>query len=473
MWGFLFFGGQKMLPDGSFARRSSKGKGAFIFVGIVYITCAHWPPKIRKPLPNLADCPALTFGPGSLDVVITYVNLTAPTELQVRKDGLCMPKSPGGGPFGCNNSFPCCFEGRCHVASHEVCDCPTCFDYRSAGASNTFQEAKYLVRSLEKHGLGVLTPENPRGPVRKIFLIYNECNGNGPPTWIDETEKDYIVAVHHREIFPEPDVMLPSFSRNAIQTSTYRIPGLLPWFLQFEDDMLLINDFDISKFYRSGKIVTYLDRMSQFWSNHGWTGAAHFSASLARNGGLVHIVEGNHIPQLVSTCAWEQMEIAYADELRRTRLSKYDQPDDIQFQTVNSHVMGASGLGENDGVWLLSWLWALVKSTVLWHPYSIWTPAINLHYRSPLFGNSTEMARNALCAVWNDRQSQILNQQGVGVSDDYITEFKPEMGIRKSSHEWKEATYPKPSPGEKHEANYHNSVSQSQLAARWGCRLSV
>ena len=150
-----------------------------------------------------------------------------------RKDPMSHPIYPNGSCRGdatayhgtlhgicdAQSSTPCCAkDGICREPSAETCRCANCLDYRLAGPARTFAELKYSLRSLERFGLNVQSPQHPNGPVRRVFIVYNPSFGNGPPSFIDpELAREYITFVPHSDIFKHPETDLPTNNRNALQ----------------------------------------------------------------------------------------------------------------------------------------------------------------------------------------------------------------------------------------------------------------
>jgi len=131
------------------------------------------------------------FRPGSLDIVINYVNFTKPKPretskvieifsshyvIQAGQCGLC-------GTLQCNSSSaaPCCRGwysadkipgsqkrpestgsndlGTCG-SGPEFCECPNCLDSRVIGTDRSYSETRWMLRGIEKHlGLWYCRPK--------------------------------------------------------------------------------------------------------------------------------------------------------------------------------------------------------------------------------------------------------------------------------------------------------------------------
>ena len=259
----------------------------------------------------LTACPSLNHtsrvgvDPGSLDVVITMVNFTTQEYSETRPNYLhltidqseehrCEPRatvlaSEPGRPNvweGRPNLHRCdhLSERSCCIKSHDnttapgvewgtcvkpsprnkYCRCRDCFDTRIRRRELQFNEVRMQLRSFEKMGLHLQSKAHPNGVLRKIFIVYNECNGNGAPTWLKEGLEN-VVAVPHSAIWnsPDGDEGLPSFNRNAIVNELHRIPDLQDWFLYLEDDLFLVHpspDIHSANFLSDGRVKVRMSR---------------------------------------------------------------------------------------------------------------------------------------------------------------------------------------------------------------------
>jgi hypothetical protein len=95
--------------------------------------------------------------------------------------------------------------------------------------------------------------------VRKIFIITDNQNPNlnefiqhnFPGSNIE------LEIVDHRIVFRGYEYYLPVFSSMAIETCTFRIPGLSENYVYFNDDFFLVRPLQYSDWFRNGKIVAY------------------------------------------------------------------------------------------------------------------------------------------------------------------------------------------------------------------------
>ena len=133
-----------------------------------------------------------------VDIVYTWVNWTAPNYIaQMRREGILY----GG-------------SKEKHM------------NYEKPSGSTAYEELRYSMSSLLKHGI--------RGTsfIRKIFVVINPIHG--PPSWLN-TSHPKIQIVHHSQLIED----VPTNNAWAIQTFIHRIPGLGPWFVALNDDVIL------------------------------------------------------------------------------------------------------------------------------------------------------------------------------------------------------------------------------------------
>lgn len=100
--------------------------------------------------------------------------------------------------------------------------------------------------------------------VRKIFIVTDEQNPE-----LDDfiqtnfpTNKTPIEIVDHKVIFRDYESNLPVFNSRAVETCTYRIPGLSENYVYFNDDFFLIRPIEKSDWFVEDKIVAY-----GYWRN--------------------------------------------------------------------------------------------------------------------------------------------------------------------------------------------------------------
>jgi len=100
--------------------------------------------------------------------------------------------------------------------------------------------------------------------VHKIFIVTDEQN----PKLDDFLNKNFpgnqipIEIVDHKDIFRGYEEYLPVFNSRAVETCTYRIPGLSENYVYFNDDFFLIRPVKETDWYIGDKIVAY-----GYWRN--------------------------------------------------------------------------------------------------------------------------------------------------------------------------------------------------------------
>ena len=404
-------------------------------------------PEQRKNLETGTSCNLNTAGigqlPGSIDVVITWVNFSRPVPMSIdHSSHRCDPRSivgdTGNAPHvGCDRlgPAPCCHRrfglasksakkgewGTC--TADEQCSCQDCFDYRFRGAAQSFEEIRFILRSFEKYGLHVQSTSHPEGILGRIFIVYNDEIGNGAPAWLKEqrrtTDTDRlpgVIAVPHSQIWPDPS-QLPSSNRNAIVANLHRIPGLGKWFLYLEDDIFLNRPFDMSQFITNdGRIRSHLSRGFWSWemapkyhdSMSGYEGAGLTAIKLEEgrfgprpHGSPAMYAEGLHCPKFLNTCVLSEITRLWSDVYAETVKRRYQAAQDSSILVHHAMYLEDLGLGVNDPS----------------KPASF-TKLVHTHIAT----NGVDMTvAEFLCTLCNNR-AQWLQIQGYGISDEYVSE---------------------------------------------------
>lgn len=82
-----------------------------------------------------------------------------------------------------------------------------------------------------------------------------------------------IQIIDHRIIFRGYEQYLPTFNSISLETVTWRIPGLSEYFIEFNDDFILLDNVKPEDFFTdNGKVVCYAE-----WRNMWWT---HFTRKI-------------------------------------------------------------------------------------------------------------------------------------------------------------------------------------------------
>jgi len=168
--------------------------------------------------------------------------------------------------------------------------------------------------------------------VRRIYLL--TCRPQ-VPAWL-KVDHPQIRVVHHDEIM-DPGV-LPTFNSFCIVSHLHRLPDVSRRFLYVEDDMLLMSpglrsalfDADARPFvHLKPKRVVPHARLDPAVERPWNLALANADAALkTRFGGGTrrHVIHG---PQIVDCDVWARMEAEFADEITRTRASRFRGGDNV------------------------------------------------------------------------------------------------------------------------------------------------
>lgn len=104
-------------------------------------------------------------------------------------------------------------------------------------------ELKYCILSIRKFAPWI----------RNIYLV---TDNQRPDFLTSAFEHKYgITVVDHKEIFRGYDWALPTFNTRTIETALWRIPGLAPRFIYFNDDFVLTAPVLIEDFFTKNGVV--------------------------------------------------------------------------------------------------------------------------------------------------------------------------------------------------------------------------
>lgn len=99
--------------------------------------------------------------------------------------------------------------------------------------------------------------------VNKIYIVTDAQNPGLEPFLSRNFPEGHIPVeiIDHRVIFRGYEEYLPTFNASAIETMTWRIPGLSDHFLEFNDDLMLNQPIQISDFFTAdGSPVCYAEK---------------------------------------------------------------------------------------------------------------------------------------------------------------------------------------------------------------------
>lgn len=120
-------------------------------------------------------------------------------------------------------------------------------------------EIYYCIASLNRfapwlHKIYIVTDE--QDPCVDNFLQKHFPDGHIP-----------VEVIDHKVIFRDYEQYLPTFNSIAIETMTWRIPGLSEHYIEFNDDLLLASPVSPEDFFLpDGSSVCYATRCSMLWT---------------------------------------------------------------------------------------------------------------------------------------------------------------------------------------------------------------
>lgn len=355
--------------------------------------------------------------PGELDVVVNYINSTSRTPRQSTECAACS-RGPG-------------------VCSQDSCDCPNCVDHRYP----TAYEILWLLRGVEKY-MGM---SDHGGYIRKVFIVYNSLDGNGPPTFVDWevdpsfqlpadcTDNAYVAAdgsktlfaIPHCVIFPSSSRGWPGNNRDASQMAVHRIPGLAESFLYMEDDIAPVGPFEPNDFYdrQSGLILehltTWLKNLNTIFDDgttSGWDAARQHSIDVLskRYGKRFRLVEGLHCPHLYRRCFLEEIETIFAEGWNYTMSDdSSDASKRFNLLTMAGNYMIDRGSAKNNGL------------------FGLFPAELSIHTHDSRYGPmSIKEYEEHLCEALHVTKPRFFQAQGPGWSDEYNSENRPRNDVK-------------------------------------------
>ena len=142
----------------------------------------------------------------------------------------------------------------------------------SENSSSRFRDMetlRYVLRSIEQNCPWY----------NKIYLI---TEGHYPQ-WLN-INNEKIVLITHEELYFDK-THLPVFSSSSIEMNLANIQGLSDKFIYLNDDTIIINKIDKSRFFIDNKPVDFL--------SHGWIPRNNFFGNLRRMDAWVHSLNNN------------------------------------------------------------------------------------------------------------------------------------------------------------------------------------
>ena len=169
--------------------------------------------------------------------------------------------------------------------------------------------------------------------VRHIFIVTN-C---ALPAWAEDDPG--ISRVDHRDIFPDSSV-LPTFNAFAIEACLHRIDGLAEHFIYFNDDVFLMDHFEISEFFPApGEVSVFLSRHD---IPHAWRedlrpveySMLNSRQILLERFGFNPVKKLQHAPFPLVRSVMYEIEEAYSAQLVQTRSHPFREPSDLPLSTT-------------------------------------------------------------------------------------------------------------------------------------------
>lgn len=89
--------------------------------------------------------------------------------------------------------------------------------------------------------------------IRNIYLVTD----NQKPAFLTDQllEELSIVIIDHKVLFRDFEWALPTFNSRTIETALWRIPGIAPRFIYFNDDFIVTAPVSPDHFFENGKVV--------------------------------------------------------------------------------------------------------------------------------------------------------------------------------------------------------------------------
>lgn len=105
--------------------------------------------------------------------------------------------------------------------------------------------------------------------INKIYIVTDEQN----PKLDDFLNKNFpfkripLEIIDHKVIFQGYEKYLPTFNSIALETMTWRIPGLSEHFIEFNDDLMLLKPVSPEDFFsKDGSVVCYASKCNMAWT---------------------------------------------------------------------------------------------------------------------------------------------------------------------------------------------------------------
>lgn len=105
--------------------------------------------------------------------------------------------------------------------------------------------------------------------LNKIYIVTDEQDPGLEPFLAKQFPEGHIPMeiIDHKTIFRGYEQYLPTFNSISLESITWRIPGLSDCFIEFNDDLILMNNVSPNDFFtEDGKVVCYATKTSRWWT---------------------------------------------------------------------------------------------------------------------------------------------------------------------------------------------------------------
>ena len=190
--------------------------------------------------------------------------------------------------------------------------------------------------------------------INKIYLVTDEQDPG-----LDEFLEEHfpeghipVEIVDHKVIFEGYEEYIPTFNSISLETMTWRIPGLSDYFIEFNDDLVLLDNVQPTDFFtEDGKVVCYATKANMLWARltrklkckiNGRTPVTFkgVMVNAARIAGLVNFfLKLDHTPKGLSRifyekCFTENKELMKRNISHRFRNAVQFTPQELQYATM-------------------------------------------------------------------------------------------------------------------------------------------
>lgn len=205
---------------------------------------------------------------------------------------------------------------------------------------NSLGEIFYCVASLNKYASWL----------NKIYIVTDEQNPNLEEFLAKHFPEGHIPVeiVDHKVIFRDYEEYLPTFNSIAIESMTWRIPGLNEHYIEFNDDLILSAPTNPEDFFPAeGKVVCYGKKynslyvmMSHLWKRHGdGSKQVSFRQTMLNAAALLgkrrHFIKIYHTPKPLLRSIYESYFAKHPEHLTRNIKHRFREPSQYNVEELN------------------------------------------------------------------------------------------------------------------------------------------